>query len=236
MVQEYKLPREYVIDYQGKDFVLYSGLLDKAHNEGLKSILTKLDQIPGATNEDVAIVTATVTMEKRVVDESGNWFHDTKTYMGIGDASPKNCGGKVGNALIRMAETRAKGRALRDAVNVGMTSFEELGDLSGATVTRDPSSTSPERTRQRAQSSVAGVGDGAPTEKQVTFLASNFNKPPLKGLLEPVSHALYGLASKDLSKGQVSKLIDKALKTPEDLLALVEAETPKEDYDQSPSF
>jgi hypothetical protein len=51
------------------------------------------------------------------------------TFTGIGDASPSNVTRMIAPHLIRMAETRSKARALRDAVNVGVTALEELGDL-----------------------------------------------------------------------------------------------------------
>jgi hypothetical protein len=64
----------------------------------------------------VAIVKATAEME------------DDRRFSGIGDASPENVGRNIAPHLIRMAETRAKARALRDAVNVGATALEELSD------------------------------------------------------------------------------------------------------------
>ena len=50
------------------------------------------------------------------------------TYTGIGDANVQNTGKMVAAHYIRMAETRAKARALRDALNVGGAALEELGD------------------------------------------------------------------------------------------------------------
>ena len=105
---------EYMIERQGKRFVLYAGLLEEAHSRGLRSIETELLQVPAAENGDVAIVRAVVRLE------------DGK-YAGIGDASPQNVGLQIVPHIIRMAETRAKARALRDAINVGVTAFEELG-------------------------------------------------------------------------------------------------------------
>jgi predicted amidohydrolase YtcJ len=112
---------EYMIERQGKRFVLYAGLLEEAHSRGLRSIETELLQVPQSDNGDVAIVRAVVRTE------------DGK-FTGIGDASPENVNRTIAPHVIRMAETRAKARALRDAINVGVTAFEELGGEDGAEV------------------------------------------------------------------------------------------------------
>ncbi len=106
---------EYMIERQGKRLVLYAGLLDEAHARGLRSIETELLQSPSQENGGVAIVKAVVRTEEG-------------KFGGIGDASPENVNRAIAPHLIRMAETRAKARALRDAINVGVTAFEELGD------------------------------------------------------------------------------------------------------------
>ncbi|MDP9476006.1 MAG: hypothetical protein M3R38_10030 [Actinomycetota bacterium] len=107
---------EFMITRQGKQFVLFAGLLDEGHARGLKGIDTDLLQVPTDENGNVAIVKAVVEME------------DGSTFSGIGDASPDNVGRMIAPHIIRMAETRAKARALRDAVNVGAASLEELSD------------------------------------------------------------------------------------------------------------
>ena len=107
---------EFMITRQGKQYVLFAGLLDEAHNRGLRGIDTELIQVPDEANGNVAVIKATVQME------------DGRIFSGIGDASPSNVGRAIAPHLIRMAETRAKARALRDAVNVGATALEELSD------------------------------------------------------------------------------------------------------------
>ena len=104
---------EYMIERQGKRFVLYAGLLEEAHSRGLRSIETELLQVPAKENGEVAIVKAVIRTEEG-------------KFGGIGDASPQNVNRAIAPHLIRMAETRAKARALRDAINVGVTALEEL--------------------------------------------------------------------------------------------------------------
>jgi hypothetical protein len=106
---------EYMIERGGRRFVLYAGLLEEAHARGLRSIETELLQVPHAENGEVAIARAVVRTEEG-------------KFSGIGDASPGNVSRAIAPHIIRMAETRAKARALRDAINVGVTALEELGD------------------------------------------------------------------------------------------------------------
>lgn len=113
MSQE-RIPPEFVVQRQGKNVILYAGLLHLAHEQGLKSIRTTLLQVPSPENGHVAICQAIVETEKG-------------TFSGIGDASPDNVTRQILPHSIRLAETRAKARALRDAVNIGMVALEELG-------------------------------------------------------------------------------------------------------------
>jgi hypothetical protein len=97
-----------------KEVVTAGGLIGLGHDDNLRSIQTTLLQAPSKENGQVAIVKATVVTNKGSFD-------------GIGDANPGNVNAKIVPHFIRMAETRAKARALRDAVNVGTLALEELG-------------------------------------------------------------------------------------------------------------
>ena len=148
---------EYMIERQGKRFVLYAGLLEEAHSRGLRSIETELLQVPAKENGEVAIVKAVIRTEEG-------------KFGGIGDASPQNVNRAIAPHLIRMAETRAKARALRDAINVGVTAFEELGGESGDEVVepaRRSDSNGEERPAARVQEN---RGELPATKKQLNYL------------------------------------------------------------------
>ena len=117
------MKKEFIVERQGRSFVLYAGLLDMAHQQGLRSIRTELVQAPGDGNGKVAICSATVVLEMDGQE---------RAFTGIGDAAPANVAPAMQNCLIRMAETRAKARAMRDAVNVGVAAFEEIDEFEGA--------------------------------------------------------------------------------------------------------
>lgn len=124
-----------------KEVATYAGLLARAHEEGLSEIQTGLTQVPCEDNGFVCIAKADVKTKKG-------------TFSGIGDASPRNVNTMIVPHLIRMAETRAKARALRDAVNIGLVALEELGGDGGEGLDQ------PDEDRDRPPSS--GNSNGRP--------------------------------------------------------------------------
>lgn len=107
------LDKKYTYERNGKTIVLYAGLLDLAHEQsgGYLHLHTQLVQAPSPENGYVAICFA----EAKMATEHGVVY---RSATGLGDADPNNCGAIAKNALIRMAETRSKARALRDLTNV----------------------------------------------------------------------------------------------------------------------
>ena len=103
-----EVDKRHVVKLQGKDFITYDGLLDMAHQMGLISIKTEL------VGKDPYIFKATARTESQEFD-------------GYGDADNDNVNKMIAKHKIRMAETRAKARALHDLTNVGMCSVEEMG-------------------------------------------------------------------------------------------------------------
>ena len=161
-----KTEGEFIITRQGKQYALYSGLLDEAHTRGLASLDTELLQVPDDDNGNVAIVKAVVELPK-VDRQTGEVVLDPETkkpfmgrFSGIGDASPENVNRQIAPHLIRMAETRAKARALRDAINAGAIPFEELADTDGADAT--PSRTHPGTRGSSRPTPIRSAAGGGP--------------------------------------------------------------------------
>lgn len=144
-----------------KEVAAYAGVLALAHEDGLRSISTKLVQIPTKDNGMVAIATAKVRTNKG-------------TFEGIGDADPTNVNSKIVRHLVRMSETRAKARALRDAVNIGLVTLEEFGEMIDDELSAQPSaprsSSRPSTPRPGNDNGVAASQSGSdlpnPSEQQ----------------------------------------------------------------------
>jgi hypothetical protein len=128
-------------------FVTYAGLLDLLHQAsgGFFVIETELLQLPSPENAQTAICRAVV----RVLDtQDADLVRRVTT--GLGDANPGNVNRGMDAHIIRLAETRAKARALRDAVNVGMAALEELGPESEARGEGDrPAAPAPQQSVER---------------------------------------------------------------------------------------
>jgi len=117
--------RPFLIDRQGTTVVLYAGLVAALHAEsrGYFALETRIEQLPSPANGQTAVVSARV----RILDRSQPDVV-LREASGIGDADEGNVSKLMSGAIIRMAETRAKGRALRDLLNVRQVVAEELSD------------------------------------------------------------------------------------------------------------
>src|SRR5918998_5329249 len=187
---------EFMITRQGKQYVLFAGLLDEAHQNGLRGIDTELVQVPTPENGNVAVVKATVEMEAS---------EGSRTFSGIGDASPENVGRNIVPHIIRMAETRAKARALRDAVNVGATALEELSDGDDAPPANYPPPRGLQSTqgRPRAGERDASAGSSTPDNGRA-------NAEAVEGTSQRTNRRGKGGSSRDRARNSQIQL----LKTP----------------------
>lgn len=168
-----QIPAEFKMAVQGgKEHVTYDGLLNMAHAEGLCGIETELLQAPTEANGQTAICKATVTITRQ---DGGHIF------TGIGDANPRNTNKLIALHAIRMAETRAKARALRDALNIKGCAFEELGggDEMGAKPAASTSASAPEPMATDAQKAKIAQGCeklGWDAAKKERFLVTFWGK------------------------------------------------------------
>lgn len=216
------MKKEFIIERQGKQFVLYAGLLEEAHSRGLQSIETQILQLPSPDNGNIAVAFARVTMNDLIASDGGMDDWQQKTFTGIGDASHENVAPIMRQHIIRMAETRAKARALRDAVNVGVASLEESGDeleepqkasvrANGSHATDEARTAAAERDvneirYQPASGNGAAVYArdllaGATTKKEINAAWGQILKDKAK-LTEPEYKELYGLYEKRLKEAK----------------------------------
>jgi len=107
----------WIINRSGSEFISYKGLIWLAHKKGLISLIAT----PSFEEHERGFYCfrAVAICE----DQHGRRLQ----FEAEGDASPKNVGGMIVPHVRRMAETRAKARALRDLLGIGMCSVEELG-------------------------------------------------------------------------------------------------------------
>ncbi len=104
------IPAQFLTTIHGKQFVQYAGLLTMAHERGLVNLSAHFISV----TDTIALAEATAE------------FADGKTFMEGADASPSNVNAKIRPHFPRMALTRAKARALRDALNISMAAVEEM--------------------------------------------------------------------------------------------------------------
>lgn len=186
-----------------REAVTYAGLLNRAHQEGLKSIKTTLVQAPSEANGMTAISMAEVETEKGV-------------FTDYGDANPENVDSIIVPHIIRMSVTRAKARALRDAINVGVVSLEELAmELTQGNGGKPPNgSSAPANGNRHAQRSQHRDSGKPMTEHQRKYL---FQLLADKGFdIERAQEWLCGAfdiqSSKQITKKGASDMIDHLIK------------------------
>lgn len=121
--------KKYVISIKGKEAILADGLKVLAHEKGIKQLHTDIIQFPSKDNEFTCIVKAVlIGYDYNPITEKV----EEVSYSAIADANKNNCSSMVAAAFIRMAETRALSRVLKNYTNTGMVAVEELDEVMDA--------------------------------------------------------------------------------------------------------
>ena len=182
-----KLDEHFIKNIQGKDFVLYAGLLDLGHQKGISKLEVEAIQYPTKENGFEAITKAVLVAR------------DGSVYSDVGDANPKNCNSMIAQHVLRMASTRGKARVLRDFTNVGMTALEELGEISDVIGNDNGNS---KKTRGRKTSPTKAKTETKPPEP---------SPPPEKKEPIPSTNQNTSESSKDVTKPKMSEAQKRAV-------------------------
>ncbi len=202
-MQNKKIPPQFVVSIAVKneagavtghrEFVTYAGLLAVAHDIGLEQINTTIIQMPTDANGQTAIVRAIAQGKPGL-------------FTGLGDASPQNVNRKVVRHLLRVAETRAKARALRDFTNVSMVALEEIdADIDDVEPQRPPQRE--HRRDERRDNAISDAQKRALWRKALAlghegnaahvFLAERLGVDPSKATREQASRLLDALSAEE---------------------------------------
>jgi hypothetical protein len=191
-----KLDDRFIINIKQKDFVLYAGVLDLATQMGLLKLEVELLQFPTKENGNEAICRAVAE------SKTGEVFSD------IGDANPKNCHEMIVKHLIRMASTRAKGRALRDMCNIGIACLEELADFDDVIGSDKPKKASTKKSAGKSSAKAAPKktaakkkaptedtkGPKAPEKEEPKIASGDQDKSTQPKMSEAQKRAIYNLS------------------------------------------
>jgi hypothetical protein len=162
-----KIKKTGIMNVHGKDIVTYEGVLDVAHQAGIKKLTATLLQFPTAENGHLAIASATAT------------FSDGREFTDIGDASPDNVPKGCAGRYVSMAVTRAKGRTLSDALNI-KNMVEDAGQVKSQEHTGDVIDVEYREVKQEALSAAPEVRNGGgskpATQKQIDLIEMKGNK------------------------------------------------------------
>lgn len=181
------------------EIIKYADVLDRAHNEFTNLyIKTELKRIPSPDNGELAVVKAWV----------GGWRGDVEygPFEGHGDASPNEVGAKrntpAHDAPIRMAETRAKARALKDLVNIRGTLAEDASDHQG----EEPPT--PLRSETGGRRGSEGPSRGRPSEDDQRPLNEPDESSEYVALITDAQLKMINDLAKELGDGDSFKVLD----------------------------
>lgn len=106
------------VNISGKEHMLYKGLLALAHKKDPNFSMEITESFV-----DDKMEKAWCKVRLTAVDKLGK---AVQIFDGFGSSTPANTGKMTESHPVEMAHTRAKGRALRDFVNIGVAMAEEL--------------------------------------------------------------------------------------------------------------
>lgn len=190
-----RVPEQFIITIsrgkKTKEFVLLEGLLELAHQDEVRKISTQILQFPTDENNQTAIVHALVVTSKG-------------EFEGTGDANPLNTNSMIAPHNIRMAETRAVARALRFATNVGMTAWEELGQVENVPEQEPTREFAP----PPATESFTPLNGHPATEAQMKAIYSIGNRINLsRDQLDEYAIEVFKRSTEDINRTQASVMI-----------------------------